>query len=272
MDTFAIKTFGLFFSAMAFFFAIATLAHLVYFVWYRKRFHPDDQRPRRIMWSEMRWSTLSLLGNAVLATPFQLAVAGHTTKAYDDVHQYGWGYLIVSVVLMLTFTETCVYWVHRAVHTNALWFLHKPHHEFKVTSPFAGAAFNPIDSFLQSLPHHLCLFLIPLHTVVYNGFLAFLLVWTVAIHTRVYFVRFWAINSASHHTLHHWYGTSNFGQFFTFWDRLCGTYRAPESAYGEIPAWVHKPGTVIPALDGSPEPSIRTGQAGLEAAQPLPPC
>ncbi len=33
---------------------------------------------------------------------------------------------------------------------------------------------------------------------------------------------------SGHHTLHHWFYHYNYGQFFTFWDRMMGTWRDPE--------------------------------------------
>jgi len=50
---------------------------------------------------------------------------------------------------------------------------------------------------------------------------------SVLIHDRVSMVRWNVLNYTGHHTLHHWYYHCNYGQFFTFWDRLMGTYRDP---------------------------------------------
>ncbi len=89
----------------------------------------------------------------------------------------------------------------------------------------ASLSFHPLDSFAQGVPYHLCAFLFPLHIWLYHGLVAFVTVWTILIHDRI---RWTTLNFANHtgcHTVHHWYGWYNFGQYFTFWDRLCGTYR-----------------------------------------------
>ena len=89
-------------------------------------------------------------------------------------------------------------------------------------------SFNPLDSFFQALPHHLCAFLFPLHAGVSLLFISFVTIWAVAIHDRVSLVRHPWLNYTGHHTIHHHFSKYNYGQFFTFWDRVGGTYRAPE--------------------------------------------
>ena len=64
-------------------------------------------------------------------------------------------------------------------------------------------AFHPLDSFAQAAPHHLCLFLLPLHLSVYAFFIMFLQVWSTFIHERVTWVRWDMVNFTAHHTLHH---------------------------------------------------------------------
>lgn len=38
------------------------------------------------------------------------------------------------------------------------------------------------------------------------------------------------INGPAHHTLHHLYFTVNYGQYFTWADRVGGSYRHPDSS------------------------------------------
>jgi len=35
------------------------------------------------------------------------------------------------------------------------------------------------------------------------------------------------------------------------WDRICGTWRSPESVYDEIPADVHPPHLVLSRIEGT---------------------
>lgn len=55
-------------------------------------------------------------------------------------------------------------------------------------------------------------------------------VWTVSIHDESYQVPSFfenVINGAAHHTTHHIKFFYNYGQYFTLWDILGGTYRNP---------------------------------------------
>lgn len=210
--------------------ALASLSYLYFFKWRGSKYHPgyrsDGPENRRAV----KWSAASVAGNALLMTPIHLLIALGYGKVYWDVDDHGWGWLGISFVLYMVVTETMIYWTHRALHVGPLYrYIHHPHHSFKVTTPWVGVAFNPLDSFAQALPHHLCVFLFPVHGGMYLFMVAFVTLWAVMIHDRVSFVRWGGINYTGHHTLHHWYAHYNYGQFFTFWDRIMGTYLSPES-------------------------------------------
>jgi len=232
---------GLFMGGMLFFFGLATISYLIMFVFAKDRFNPGYQPNRRELWLSVKWSVLCLLGNAVLTAPIHWAIANGYSQVYYDIGDYGWGWILSSIVIMLVITETLIYWIHRALHSDRLWWVHETHHQFKETTPFTGVAFNPLDSFAQAVPHHLCVFLFPMHANVYLLSVSVVTMWAVLIHDRVSFVPFKWINYTAHHTLHHWYGDYNYGQYFTFWDRWCGTYKDPDACAGEVPDTVLHP-------------------------------
>lgn len=224
--------FGLAIGGMLLYGALSTLSYFYFFRWRKERYHPGYEEDPVQIKRALKWSAISLLGNAILTTPFHLAVAYGWSEVYWDIDDqpWGWGWVLVSMGIYLIVTETMIYWVHRALHWGPLWkYIHKPHHSFKTPTSFVGVAFNPLDSFAQGFAHHLCIFLFPVHGVVYLVFVTFVTVWAVMIHDRVSFVTWKGINYTGHHTVHHWYDNYNFGQFFTFWDRLGGTYKDPES-------------------------------------------
>jgi len=224
--------FGLAIGGMLLFGTLSTLSYFYFFRWRKERYHPTYEEDGTTIKRALKWSTVSLVGNAILTTPFHLAVAYGWSEVYWNIddHPWGWGWIVASIGIYLVVTETMIYWVHRALHWGPLWkYIHKPHHSFKAPISFVGVAFNPLDSFAQGLAHHLCIFLFPVHGVVYLVFVTFVTVWAVMIHDRVSFVTWKGINYTGHHTVHHWYDFHNFGQFFTFWDRIGGTYKDPES-------------------------------------------
>jgi lathosterol oxidase len=219
------------FGGLTIYFVLSGASYLLFFVLGHERFHPTYQADPRANRSAMKLGALGTLGNALLMLPFQLLIANGYGRIYWDVAEHGWAWLALSFVLYLTFTETCIYWIHRALHTELGYrWLHQYHHEWKVPTPWVSMAFHPLDSFLQALPHHLFGFLFPLHGLVYMTMLAFVSLWSVMIHDRVSLVRSGLINYTGNHTLHHWFGEYNYGQFFTIWDRLMGTWHDPELA------------------------------------------
>lgn len=245
-------------TALLFFFALAGVSYWAFFV--RSRFHPDydpeDPANRREVREAIKWSVVAVFSQAALLTPIHYLLATGHGRLYSDVSEHGWAWLLVSPLLILVVSETMIYWVHRALHWGPLYrHVHDKHHSFKVPTPFTGLAFRPLDAFAQGFPHHVLAFLVPIHLGVYLVSLAFVAIWAVMIHDRVSFVRWKGINFTGHHTLHHWYETYNFGQYFTFWDRLMGTYRDPEVAYDDIPE-----GVVVRAQDlAEATPSSRLG-------------
>ncbi|CAL1527764.1 unnamed protein product, partial [Lymnaea stagnalis] len=168
---------------------------------------------------------------------FFLEVKGYS-KLYDNVGDTRLGYagVLISMLTFIAFTDMVIYWTHRLLHHKRVYKnLHKIHHNFKVPTPFASHAFHPLDGFMQSLPYHIYPFLFPLHKVTYLGLFVFVNIWTVSIHDGNYGVPESLkslVNGSAHHMDHHLYYNYNYGQFFTLWDRIGGSYRYPSSFEG----------------------------------------
>jgi Delta7-sterol 5-desaturase len=163
---------------------------------------------------------------------FMFEVWGYS-KLYDDVAEFGWGYLAFSIVWFLIFTDCLIYFIHRGLHEVDFLYrnVHKPHHKWIMTTPFASHAFHPMDGFLQGLPYHLFVFFFPLHKITYLLLYVGVNVWTVSIHDCDYIVPDKLdnyINGAAHHTIHHTAFFYNYGQYFTLWDRLFNSHRKPD--------------------------------------------
>ncbi|WAQ92368.1 hypothetical protein PtA15_16A275 [Puccinia triticina] len=160
----------------------------------------------------------------------QLAVALRRTLYYD--FGGGWSYLIFSYFLFLIFTDFTVYLIHRIEHHPFIYkHIHKTHHKWVIPTPFASYAFHPLDGFLQSVPHHIFVFIFPFHRFLYLFAFLFVIVWTILIHDSELIVGHRLenhINGPTHHTLHHMYFNCNYGQYFTWTDKLFSTYRNPD--------------------------------------------
>ncbi len=176
---------------------------------------------------------------------FVLECQGYT-KLYDNVdeHPWGWGFLVISVIGFLLFTDMCIYWIHRWLHLPIFYGpIHKPHHKWLICTPFASHAFHPIDGFSQSFPYHIYPFFFPLHKSLYVVLFVLVNVWSTSIHDEYYNVPLLLrpfINGSAHHTDHHLFFNYNYGQYFTLWDRLGGSFREPsafengKSVYDEL--------------------------------------
>ncbi|PIK42402.1 hypothetical protein BSL78_20764 [Apostichopus japonicus] len=209
-------------------------ASLCYALLFDKRLMEHPRFLKNQIRREIKWSIMSMpLMNIPTAWMFYLHHRGYG-KTYHGVSSNTWlGYfsLPVEFVLVVLFTDMMIYWIHRAFHHRLLYSaIHKPHHAFKVPSPFASHAFHPIDGFMQSFPYHLFPFIFPLNKYLYVMFFVMVNFWTVSIHDgecKVPDVLKPVINGSAHHTDHHLFYNYNYGQFFTFWDRIAGSYRNP---------------------------------------------
>ena len=229
------------FAGVSIYFLLSGLSYLVVYVFGRRRFHPsyvaDHASDRRAM----RLAVLGTLGNLTLMTPLQaLAAHGHS-RVYWTVSEHGVVWMVISVLLYVAFVDTWIYWVHRTLHVDFLYRrLHRYHHQWQVPNSWTSMAFHPVDSFLFALPVHLFGFAVPLHGLLYLGMQILMSLWSVSSHDRVAIAKWRWFNYADNHTLHHWFYRCNYGQFFTFWDRLMGTWRNPvdEARAGAVPAGV----------------------------------
>lgn len=162
------------------------------------------------------------------AACFVLELHGYS-KLYWNLDDYPRWYLWFQFPLFLMFTDCGVYFIHRWLHNPLVYkTLHKPHHKWIVSTPFASHAFHPVDGFLQSLPYHIFPFVFPLQKVSYILLFMIVNVWTVMIHDGEYLARDPIINGAACHTVHHLYFNYNYGQYTSLWDRIGGSYRKPE--------------------------------------------
>jgi lathosterol oxidase len=237
-DSLVVSWLALTLSGLVFYFTLSGLSYLFVYVVARRRFHPsysaDPAKDRRAM----RLSVVGTLGNVGLTMPLNALIGGGHSRIYWAVSERGIPSLIASVLLYIAFVDTVIYWSHRTLHNDFLYrHLHRYHHQWQVPNSWTSMAFHPVDAFVLALPVHLFTFLVPVHAYVYLAMQSTMSVWSVSSHDRVGILRWRWFNYADNHTLHHWFYRCNYGQFFTFWDRLMGTWRDPvaEARAGHVP-------------------------------------
>lgn len=236
--------------AWMFYFITASMSYLFLFN-KRYKLHPNFL-PHQVQ-QEIAYASWSIPYMSLITVPvFFLEVRGYSKLYMETVTQnetyaipsdtgeqflafqdstHGWTFMLFSVASFLMFTDCLIYWIHRGLHHRLLYkYIHKPHHKWKVPTPYASHAFHPIDGFLQSVPYHIYPFLFPLHKLTYLALFLFVNIWTVSIHDGDYRVPLLLrpfINGSAHHTDHHLLYKYNYGQFFTLWDRIGGSFHFP---------------------------------------------
>ncbi|MFA7439515.1 MAG: sterol desaturase family protein [Sphingomonadaceae bacterium] len=155
------------------------------------------------------------------------------TLIYTDIHARPLWWLPVSVFLYLAIHDTWFYWTHRAMHHWPKLFraAHTTHHESRPPTAWAAMSFHPWESLSAAWLIPALVFIIPIHIGGVALVLTIMTFFGVTNHMGwEIFPRSWVegsfgrhIISASHHDVHHRHYRSNYGLYFRFWDKLCGT-------------------------------------------------
>lgn len=190
----------------------------------------DKQIRREIGWS--------LASAAIYGAPAGIVAWGWRdrgwTQIYTDVHAWPLWYLPLSVLFYLAAHDTWFYWTHRWMHRPGPFKLaHAVHHASRPPTAWAAMAFHPVEALTGAVVIPLLVFVIPIHVGALGLVLGIMTVMGVTNHMGwEIFPRFmwrgaigeWLI-TASHHQRHHAEYRCNYGLYFRFWDRLCGTDR-----------------------------------------------
>lgn len=188
------------------------------------RAYKSDQFKR-----EVRWSTITSLLFGVTGTIGILLWQKGFLKVYTDVNEYSLWWIPVSLVTSLALHETYYYWLHRWMHRPGVFkIIHKVHHDSNITSAWTAFSFHPIEGLLQAVFLPALLLILPMHIYVLLFQLTLMTLSSVINHLDIelyprnfhrHFIGKWLIG-ATHHSLHHKQFKTNYGLYFTFWDKL----------------------------------------------------
>lgn len=194
----------------------------------QKKFPPQKQIRREVIWSLSAMAIFAVGGTLVTL----LVQAGHS-RMYLDFREFGPLYFLFSILLSLLFHDTFIYWVHRFMHWKKVFkYVHLAHHKSVNPTPWSIFQFQPIEAILQVIPFCLLPFLFPIHPIAILIVLYFNDLVNIMGHTGFELAKpqkkgnwFYRMTSkVSHHDFHHTHVRYNFGVYFTFWDRLMGTF------------------------------------------------
>lgn len=146
---------------------------------------------------------------------------------------------VAELVLAFFVTDVFQYWAHRIFHSNQyLWRFHAIHHSTRAMDWLAGSRTHFIDIFFTRSISFIPLYVFGFSTLTFNIYVVVISIHAVYIHANT------TLNIGPLKTIlttpqyHHWhhclekekYG-KNFAVFFSFIDRIFGTYFLPEQEW-----------------------------------------
>ena len=142
-------------------------------------------------------------------------------------------------VIMVLIHDAYFYWIHRAMHHPWLFRrFHRLHHLSHTPTPWAAYAFAPAEAVLEAGILPVVALIMPVSATAVFAFTTHMIVRNVIAHAGVeVWPRWWLdwpvlrwVTTTTHHDLHHEKGRSNYGFYFTWWDRLMGTENSEYAA------------------------------------------
>lgn len=172
---------------------------------------------------------------------FLLQQAG-ATRIYTQAARYGWLYWALSLVLAIVLHDAYFYWTHRLLHRTR-WFrhVHRVHHQSTSPTPWAAYAFHPLEAVIHAAFFMLLVLVLPLHPTAIFAFVLHMIVRNCIGHSGIELLpwrlatRGWLrwSTTVTHHHFHHARNRGNFGLYFSWWDKLCGTEDGSHRAHGD---------------------------------------
>lgn len=230
------------------YFIAASTAYLIFWVFFIKRLQHriiQKKRPKPSqMWMEFRYSMSTAFIFAIVGTSILMLKSTGYTQIYTNIADYGWSWMIISFVIMLLFHDTYFYWAHRFMHHPKVFkHVHLVHHRSTNPSPWAAYSFHPLEAVIETGVFLIIVFIIPSHPLVLFSFLVYMISRNVIGHLGMEIFPSWFLKSkfsnwitvTTHHDLHHKNFNTNYGLYFSWWDKIMGTEdQAYEATFNEV--------------------------------------
>jgi Delta7-sterol 5-desaturase len=198
-----------------------------------RRFNPQPRSSAQL-WRELRSAMKVMLVPSVLSLlVFHVLEPRGVVRMYGRVAEHGWGWYVLSLVLLFLLHDAVNYWTHRTMHHPWLYKrLHGEHHASVYPTPFGAFASSLTEITLNSSGIVLGLCLMPTHESVLPIFTVFSMAFTVYGHLEhtvtgepraTLLGRLMA--GGAHHAWHHRHVHGNYGMYTRLWDTLLGTDR-----------------------------------------------
>jgi sterol desaturase/sphingolipid hydroxylase (fatty acid hydroxylase superfamily) len=187
----------------------------------------EGQQGREFLRSMRTVLVFSLVGTGVWVG-YLLGVS----RLYFVPEAYGWGWLVASFPVMVVLHDAWFYWTHRLMHhPRGGPLAHRTHHLSSAPTPWTAYSFSAAEATVQALYLPVVLLFVPIHQAVVFLWMVYMVLRNVMGHSgtellpRGWLAGGWGrcFTTTLHHEMHHAYGRYNYGLYFTWWDRWCGT-------------------------------------------------
>lgn len=218
------------------YFVAAGIFYGYFFIWKSEKFRSQRLSKRKLrkkqLKNEISWSIWSSLIFALIGSLTYWLWDNELTEIYINPSQYRFWYLPMSLIVVLLIHETYYYWVHRLMHHPMVFKkVHKVHHDSLTPTPWTAFSFHPWESFIEALILPVIILFIPINIYVLGFYLLLMTISSVINHLDIEifpkkFRSNWPGNqliNATHHHYHHKEFFTNYGLYFTFWDKWMGT-------------------------------------------------
>lgn len=204
------------------------------FAWATRLRHPGLYAgQRRQIDREIIWSLVSAV---IYGVPAGIVAWGWQargwTRIYEDMGSMPLWWWPVSIFLYLALHDTWFYWTHRWMHYPRVFRIaHAVHHASRPPTAWAAMSFHPWEALSGALVIPALVFVIPIHVGALGVVLTIMTIMGVSNHMGwEMFPRAIVegplgriLITASHHQRHHDEYGCNFGLYFRWWDKFCGT-------------------------------------------------
>jgi sterol desaturase/sphingolipid hydroxylase (fatty acid hydroxylase superfamily)/uncharacterized protein (DUF2147 family) len=172
---------------------------------------------------------------AIFALSGVLIVIGERAgimQTYAAISERGWPYFWFSLAALIVLHDAWFYWTHRLIHDPRLFRrLHRTHHRSNNPTPLTAYSFDSGEAAINAAFMPLAAMAMPLSVTAIALFLMNMIARNVIGHSgyELFPARrcgrplFDFLTTITHHDLHHAQAGWNYGLYFTWWDRICGT-------------------------------------------------
>lgn len=230
------------------YFIAASFGYLFFWVIFIKRWkHRIIQKKfpeLEKMWFEFRYSMSTVVIFSLIGLGIVNAEHAGYTRLYSNISDYSSAWFFLSFFIIIFIHDAYFYWAHRLMHHPMIFrHVHLVHHRSTNPSPWAAYSFHPIEAVIEAAIFPIIVLIIPVHSLVLVASLIYMITRNVIGHMGIEifpkgFTKNKWVNwhtTTTHHDLHHKNFKTNYGLYFTWWDKWFGTEdKSYQSTFEEV--------------------------------------